>query len=242
MGSVDLSFSPDGTILASGTSHLNEDVILWDVATRTKIATLEGHASTVSSVSFSSDGTILASGSDDGTVLLWDMEKLTQPQPQTLVKVSGDKQEGVPSAPLANPLIVEVKDQNGNVLEGVAVTFSVTEGEGTLSVNTATTDSSGRAQTVLTLGNILWMTLVAVTVTVADIEQPVTFVAVAVITPDFDGDGTVGFPDFLLFVEQFGLSREDEVYQARFDLNGDGMIGFGDFLIFANNFGKKVSS
>ena len=234
-----VSFSPDGTILASGTSHISEDVTLWDIATRTKIATLEGHASTVFSVSFSPDGTILASGSNDGTVLLWDMEKLTQPQPQTLVKVSGDKQEGVPSAPLANPLIVEVKDQNGNVLEGVAVTFSVTEGDGTLSVKTAMTDSSGHAQTVLTLGNSLGTTIVAVTV--AGIEQPVTFVIKVIATPDFDGDGTVGFPDFLLFVEQFGFSREDEAYQARFDLDGDGMIGFSDFLIFVNSFGKKVS-
>ena len=232
---VDLSFSPDGTILASG----GHGIKLWDVATRTKIATLEGHASTVFSVSFSPDGTILASGSNDGTVLLWDMEKLTQPQPQTLVKVSGDKQEGVPSAPLANPLIVEVKDQNGNVLEGVAVTFSVTEGEGTLSVKTAMTDSRGHAQTVLTLGNSLGTTIVAVTV--AGIEQPATFVIKVIATPDFDGDGTVGFPDFLLFVEQFGFSREDEAYQARFDLDGDGMIGFSDFLIFVNSFGKRVS-
>ena len=59
-------------------------------------------------------------------------------------------------------------------------------------------------------------------------------------SPDFDGDGVVGFPDFLLFVEQFGFSREDEAYQARFDLDGDGMIGFSDFLIFVDNFGKEV--
>ena len=58
---------------------------------------------------------------------------------------------------------------------------------------------------------------------------------------DFDGDGTVGFADFLQFVEKFGLSEKDEAYQARFDLNGDGVIGFGDFLIFVNAFGKKLS-
>ncbi len=229
-----LSFSPDGTTLAAGASGR---VLLWDIATRTNIATLKVHTSWVKSVAFSLDGATFASGSEDGTVLMWDIAKLTQPQPHTLVKISGDKQEGVPSTPLANPLVVEVKDQNGNVLEGVAVTFSVTEGEGTLSVKTAMTDSSGRAQTVLTLGNSLKTTIVVVTV--AGIEQPVTFLVAAVATPDFDGDGTVGFPDFLLFVEQFGFSREDEAYQARFDLDGDGVIGFSDFLIFVNNFGKK---
>ena len=59
-------------------------------------------------------------------------------------------------------------------------------------------------------------------------------------SPDFDGDWTVGFSDFLLFVDVFGLRQGDEGYDARFDLDGDGTIGFGDFLIFVNNFGKDV--
>ena len=56
--------------------------------------------------------------------------------------------------------------------------------------------------------------------------------------PDFDGDGVIGFADFLLFVAYFGLSQGDEGYDARFDLDGDGTIGFGDFLVFVNAFGK----
>ncbi|MDE0396355.1 MAG: hypothetical protein OXL96_00970 [Candidatus Poribacteria bacterium] len=60
-------------------------------------------------------------------------------------------------------------------------------------------------------------------------------------TPDFDGDGTIGFGDFLEFVALFGLNQDDEGYEAQFDLDGDGMIGFSDFLIFANAFGKKPS-
>ena len=59
--------------------------------------------------------------------------------------------------------------------------------------------------------------------------------------PDFDGDGTMGFPDFLLFVAQFGSNRGDAGYDTRYDLNRDGTIGFGDFLIFVNNFGKTES-
>ena len=58
--------------------------------------------------------------------------------------------------------------------------------------------------------------------------------------PDFDGDGTVGFSDFLLFVAQFGLSRDTEGYDVRYDLDGDGTIGFGDFLLFTNDFGKTT--
>ena len=60
-------------------------------------------------------------------------------------------------------------------------------------------------------------------------------------TPDFDGDGTVGFGDFLQFAQQFGLSQGDVGYGARYDLDGNGTIGFGDFLIFANAFGAAGS-
>ncbi len=58
------------------------------------------------------------------------------------------------------------------------------------------------------------------------------------ITPDFDGDGTVGFSDFLQFAAQFGLSQGDAEYDARYDLDRDGAIGFSDFLIFAGSFGQ----
>ncbi len=61
-------------------------------------------------------------------------------------------------------------------------------------------------------------------------------------TPDFDGDGTVGFRDFLLFASVFGTSRGDTEYSARFDLDGDDAVGFSDFLIFAGSFGKDVTS
>ena len=63
-----------------------------------------------------------------------------------------------------------------------------------------------------------------------------------VLTPDFDGDGRVGFSDFLLFGSQFGARQGDGRYEARFDLDSDGAIGFGDFLIFSGDFGKEVST
>ena len=67
-----LAFSPDGTILASGS--YDGTVKLWDVKTKQGIATLEGHTNQVRSLAFSPDGTILASGSYDGTVKLWDVK------------------------------------------------------------------------------------------------------------------------------------------------------------------------
>ena len=59
-------------------------------------------------------------------------------------------------------------------------------------------------------------------------------------SPDFDGDGTVGFSDFLAFAGQFGARQGDGTYEARYDLDGDGAIGFSDFLVFANSFGTQV--
>ena len=54
---------------------------------------------------------------------------------------------------------------------------------------------------------------------------------------DFDGDGSVGISDFLLFVSHFGSAVGHANYDARYDLDGDGQIGIGDFLIFTQEFG-----
>nr|MDJ0899043.1 neuraminidase-like domain-containing protein [Xenococcus sp. MO_188.B8] len=67
-----VSFSPDGTILASGST--DRTIKLWNVETGQEIRTLQGHTDDVRSVSFSPDGTILASGSTDRTIKLWNVE------------------------------------------------------------------------------------------------------------------------------------------------------------------------
>ena len=71
----------------------------------------------------------------------------------TLVKVSGDNQTGGVSTALPNPFVVEVRDQNGDGLSGVTVTFVVTVGGGTLSDTSVTTGADGRASSTLTLGS-----------------------------------------------------------------------------------------
>ena len=94
-----------------------------------------------------------------------------------LSKVSGDNQMGISGAVLANPFVVEVRDENLSVLEGIVVTFTVTAGDGTLSVTHTTTDENGRAESTLTLGQNPGTN--AISVSAARIEQPVTFNAIA---------------------------------------------------------------
>ena len=59
-------------------------------------------------------------------------------------------------------------------------------------------------------------------------------------SPDFDGDGTVGFSDFIAFASKYGTQRGDTAFDARFDLDGDGETGFSDFIAFARQFGETV--
>ena len=148
-----VAFSTDGTLLASGADLA---VNLWDPGSRAKIATLQGEGRGVNTLAFSPDGTTLAAGTGDGKIGLWDVSEWLQPRPRTLVKVSGDDQQGTPGSALSNPYVVEVRDQYDNLLQGVQVTFSVTAGDGTLgegfTLMNATTDADGRAQVFLTLG------------------------------------------------------------------------------------------
>ena len=74
-------------------------------------------------------------------------------EPRQLTIVSGDLQVGAPQTALGNPLVVLVRDQYGNALSGVDVTFRVTKGDGNLSRPRVQTHNTGRAETTLTLAS-----------------------------------------------------------------------------------------
>ena len=104
-----------------------------------------------------------------------------------LSKVSGDNQTSVSGAALSNPFVIEVRDENGSALEGISITFTVTAGNGTLSVTRTTTDKNGAAQSTLTLGQNPGTNVVSVSA--AGIEGMVTFTAMveaAVDLPDLN--------------------------------------------------------
>ena len=71
-----VAFNHNGTLLASGS--WDNTIKLWNLETKTEIATLKGHKNLVTSVAFNYNGTLLASGSEDNTIKLWNLEKKTE--------------------------------------------------------------------------------------------------------------------------------------------------------------------
>ena len=96
--------------------------------------------------------------------------------------VSGNDQQGLPGAVLGKPLVVEVQDQRDIVFEGVPVTFTVTAGDGTLSITSTTTNPNGRAGSPLTLGPNPGKNTVEVSV--AEIREKQTFNAEGIGMPE----------------------------------------------------------
>ena len=145
-----------------------------------------------------SEGTNTVEVSVSGIQVVFNAEGIRIPA--TLLKISGDNQQGYPGVALEQPLIVEVHDAENYVLGGIDVTFAVTAGGGTLSETTVITSANGRAQTTLTLGPDVGTNTVSVSV--AGIQPPVTFNAEGVRIPTallkISGDNQQGYPGVAL--------------------------------------------
>ncbi len=68
-----VAFSPSGKILASGS--VDQRVRLWDLATGQHLHTFSNYTSKISAVAFVRDD-VLACGSSDGTVFIWNLNKI----------------------------------------------------------------------------------------------------------------------------------------------------------------------
>ncbi len=73
----ELKFSPDGNFLVTPKTNGWKNLIqLWGVKNGWNLGTLSGHTEEITTLVFSTDGKTFASGSKDGTVLLWDWERI----------------------------------------------------------------------------------------------------------------------------------------------------------------------
>ena len=66
---VAVVFSADGETLISGS--WDKTVKIWQISTKSEIASLVGHTDSVSSVVMRDDGGLIISGSKDKTIKLW---------------------------------------------------------------------------------------------------------------------------------------------------------------------------
>ena len=159
--------------------------------------------------------------------------------PKTFAIISGNDQEGPPGTALETAFVVEVSDQFNTPFAGAQVTFSVSGGGGTLSATSVTTDSDGRAQSILTLGPHPGTNTVEVEVT--DIQEKQTVSAIAElprIPQDVNGDNVVNILDLVLVASVLGTVGPDLVA----DVNGDGTVNILDLVSVAGALGKTAAA
>ncbi|MBI3568560.1 MAG: hypothetical protein HY084_10225 [Gemmatimonadetes bacterium] len=111
-------------------------------------------------------------------------------KPQSINAQSGDGQSALTNATLAAPIVARVLGTDNLPVSGVAVTFAVTAGGGSVGSASATTDAGGLAQTTWKLGATAGPQ--SVTATAAGIATPATFSATA----------TLPVPQKLVFTTQ----------------------------------------
>jgi DNA-binding beta-propeller fold protein YncE len=66
------SFSPDGKIIVTGSSQLDQAIKVWNAETGSMIREIGSHEGWVPGIIFSPDGSRFASWGEDGKVVLWD--------------------------------------------------------------------------------------------------------------------------------------------------------------------------
>lgn len=104
--------------------------------------------------------------------------------------VGGSNQQGRLGQPLAQPLVVQVLDDTGAPVAGVAVQWSVTRGDAELNPSVSTTGTDGRASTVVTPRSV---GEIDVRATVGGVD-PVTFTVNAETSFESRAQGPVAVP------------------------------------------------
>jgi hypothetical protein len=119
-------------------------------------------------------------------------------EPAQLTIVGGDGQQGSPGEPLAEPLVVSLQDIEGRPVAGAPVRFQFTDDlpSASLTPDTGTTDSVGRAAARVRLGQRTGVQAIDATVAAPGedlrVRFEVTAVAPSAPPPKDPGGGTGG--------------------------------------------------
>jgi hypothetical protein len=84
---------------------------------------------------------------------VWESDTLSYTAPDTIVKVSGDAQQGILGEALAQPLKVQILDSKGNPVSNVPVYFVASDGNDSIEPSNILSDASGYAQAIWTLSD-----------------------------------------------------------------------------------------
>jgi WD40 repeat protein/serine/threonine protein kinase len=102
-----VAWSPNGSIIASGSGFLGGPIHLWDAASGKSLGKLEGHTSWICELVFSEDGLLLYSASGDQAIRIWDVE---QQRCLTTLRGSSDEIYGLALSPDGTTLASACKD------------------------------------------------------------------------------------------------------------------------------------
>ena len=102
-----VAWSPNGSIIASGSGIVGGPIWLWDAATGESLGELKGHTSAIGELTFSADSAWLYSVSGDQTIRVWDVE---QQQCLTILRGSSDEVYGLALSPDGTTLASACKD------------------------------------------------------------------------------------------------------------------------------------
>ena len=148
--------------------------VSWS-STNTAVATVS-QSGVVTAIGTGSGDIIATSGSADGTAAVTVVQA-----PAQLLKVSGDAQTATAGTTLPAPLVIQVNDPAGSPIQGRTASFSVTQGDGSISTATAATGNDGRASTTFTTGTVSGSAQV---VSVSIVATPLSASFTATAAPD----------------------------------------------------------